>query len=335
MTSPLKAIKFKIHRYQLLPRSPLNSRVQQAPREGALIRIQFPAGTHGYADCFPWPELGDLPIAQQLDLLQRGSLTPLTRQSLFFAEHDAKARLNQQNLFEGLTIPTSHFLMPDLAELTKNRIIELAYEGFRLIKIKVGRDPEREASLILQTAHTCKSVGIKLRLDFNHSLHLESLKTFLDSIKTAFEEIDFIEDPMPFDPKNWEWIQKKYPIRLAADRIRPEQRLQINREIASVVILKPATQNSEEVASHAQEQELKIVVTSYLDHPLGQLCAAWSAAKLVQKYPNLIEDTGLLSHRVYHPHPFLTSIQTQGPILLPPSGQGFGLGEQLLAIEFK
>src|SRR5258708_24582201 len=91
-------------RYELAPKRRLSAIARDAPREGALIRIG-----DGFADVHPWPELGDLPLDDQLALLARGETTALTRQSLSFVSIDERARLASRSLFEGLTIPPSHW----------------------------------------------------------------------------------------------------------------------------------------------------------------------------------------------------------------------------------
>src|SRR5947207_12510223 len=93
-------------RYELVPKRRLSAIAGR--RVGALIRI-----SDGFADVHPWPELGDLPLDEQLSLLARGVTTPLTARSLCFAALDAEARAASRNLFEGLTIPPSHWPGPD------------------------------------------------------------------------------------------------------------------------------------------------------------------------------------------------------------------------------
>ncbi|MEA2329564.1 MAG: hypothetical protein QOE68_4523, partial [Thermoanaerobaculia bacterium] len=95
-------------RYELTPKRRLSSVAADGPRRGALIRVNG-----GYADVHPWPELGDLPLDEQLALLARRETTPLTQCSLEFASIDAAARRDGRSLFDGLTIPPSHWPGPD------------------------------------------------------------------------------------------------------------------------------------------------------------------------------------------------------------------------------
>src|SRR5687768_6861088 len=86
-----------VHRYTLHLR-------RGGIREGALLRVD-----DGFADVHPWPELGDLPLDSQLALLVRGEITPLTAASVRLARLDGDARRRGISLFEGLTIPLSHW----------------------------------------------------------------------------------------------------------------------------------------------------------------------------------------------------------------------------------
>src|SRR6476659_4640671 len=71
-------------RYELTPKRRLSAVADAGPRRGALIRVDG-----GYADIHPWPELGDLPLDEQLALLARGETPSLTASSLEVASIDA------------------------------------------------------------------------------------------------------------------------------------------------------------------------------------------------------------------------------------------------------
>ena len=89
-----------MHRYQLQTKKnvSLNRFVSAGiAREGALVNIDG-----GYASIFPWPELGDQPLREQLESLRSDFLTPLTQQAIFFAKIDADARQKKTSLFKDL-----------------------------------------------------------------------------------------------------------------------------------------------------------------------------------------------------------------------------------------
>lgn len=314
----LDSIKIEYSPYSLIAKSSLNSRCQKLQREGALLKVYYADDKVGYADCHPWVELGDLPLNDQLSHLARNNLTPLTRRSLHFAKVDADARARQYHLFTCLKSPLSHFLIGDLANFSPLDLELAMEEGHRCFKIKVGRDSMAE----LQQLKTIFSkAAITLRLDFNEKLTKDQLETFLFAMDDGVKEsIDFIEDPFPYNEKSWEDIQSKFYIQLACDRRAPEAK---NRPFSSsTLILKPAIQSPEQLISATQP----LIVTSYLDHPLGQLAAAYTTCQL-ENYSDRIH--GLNSHYLYQENTYSRQLSSKGPKFIFPVGTGFGFNELL------
>lgn len=208
----------------------LQSRVGRQARRGALIR----SGS-GFADVHPWPELGDAPLESQLALLARGQTTPLTRRSLEHARIDGAARERGVSLFDGLTIPLSHWPGPDPPD------------GFDTVKLKnIDVIPPR----------------VRLRIDFNARLRAEEFMLIAEGLPR--ERIDFVEDPCPYEPAVWTALREQTGLRLALDR-------KVAEEGVDVLVVKPAVQD---VPQSAKE----IIITSYMDHPVGQFAAAYFAA---------------------------------------------------------
>jgi len=106
-------------------------------------------------------------------------------------------------------------------------------------------------------------------------------------------------------------------------------------ESFSVLVHKPACQSSEWALRFARRLDVSLVVTSYLNHPVGQLSAAWAAGALALEDPKRIECCGLLSHSVYQENNFSTDMRTQGPFLIPPLGTGMGWDELLKGLSWK
>jgi O-succinylbenzoate synthase len=267
-------------RYELAPKRRLSAIARDAPREGALIRVG-----NGFADVHPWPELGDLPLDEQLALLARGETTALTRQSLSFVSIDEQARLASRSLFEGLTIPPSHWPGSDPPA------------EFNVAKLKsIERLPER----------------VRLRIDFNATLTPDE---FLQ-LRLPCERIDFIEDPCPYDPATWRMLREKTGLRLALDR-------EVAEEGVDVLVVKPAVQ---EMPATSRE----LVVTSYMDHAIGQFCAAFVAAS-----HGITSVCGLFTHVLYEPDPFFERVRADGPLLLAPEGTGIGFDDLLQSRPWK
>jgi len=267
-------------RYELTPKRRLSAIARDAPRQGALIRVG-----NGVADVHPWPELGDLPIDEQLALLARGETTALTRRSLHFASLDAAARAESRSLFDGLMIPPSHWPGSDPPA------------SFDIAKLKsIERLPER----------------VRLRIDFNATLTADE---FL-RLKLPRDRIDFIEDPCPYDASTWRMLRDRTGLRLALDRVVAE-------EGVDVLVVKPAVQ---EMPRTSRE----IVVTSYMDHAIGQFFAAYVAAS-----HGITNVCGLFTHVLYESDPFFECVRADGPRLLAPEGTGIGFDDLLEGLPWK
>lgn len=309
--------------YELIPISVIQSKSTHSKRSGALLKFQFENGTIGYADCHPWIELGDDPLELQLQWLKDGILTSLTSQSLAFATLDAKARAEGVNLFQDKTIPASHYLIANLENYQLSEVIKRVESGFTRIKIKLGNHLETEIKhlkILCEALSKSSSFSSKLRLDFNLKLDPHKFEQFLQQLGPWKDRVDFYEDPFLFDFPVWTALQKKHGIILACDH--QSQRLCECLDSSIVVVCKPAVQSESLFQGSGTSRR---VVTSYLDHPLGQLCAAFMATSLSQ--PS--EICGLLSHKVYQMNQFSEQLSNQGPILKPPHGTGFGFDELL------
>lgn len=283
-----------IWRYELVPKRALNARSAGLPRHGALLRTGS-----GVADIHPWPELGDAPLDEQLELLAQGETTSLTRQSLALARADGEAREASRSLFEGLPIPPSHWPFAGGA----------VPRQFDTVKVKMGPDPEWEPIRTL--------AGYRLRLDFNGTLNAREVMTFVNSLPPDIRDsIDFIEDPSPYDAAEWNALRSRLGVRLALDR-------GVEEEGVDVLVVKPAVQSFPESAK-------EIVVTSYMDHPVGQLGAAWVAAT---RAPS--STCGLLTHTLFERDPFLERMRIDGTRLVPPGGTGVGFDDLLEDLPWK
>jgi O-succinylbenzoate synthase len=268
--------------YTLQPRRALSAIATPGPRRGALIRVDS-----GFADIHPWPELGDAPLDEQLATLARGETTPLTRQSLKMARSDGDARGQGISLFEGLTIPASHWPGNDPPP------------GFDTAKVK-GIDglPPR----------------VRLRIDFNSTLRPEEFMLIAEGL--PHDRIDFVEDPCPYDPDVWIALREQTGLRLALDRIVAEDGV-------DVLVVKPAIQD-------VPKSRKEMVITSYMDHPVGQLHAAAIAARFATS-----ARCGLMTHVLFERNEFSERLRVDGARLVIPEGTGVGFDDLLQQIAWK
>lgn len=261
-------MSIRVHRYTLTFRN------GGGVRQGALLRVG-----EGFADVHPWPELGDAPLDEQLVRLARGETTALTRASLRLAALDADARRRGVSLFEGLTIPASHWPGNDPPA------------GFDTVKLK---------RVMEVPAH------VRIRIDFNARLSAEEFLRIAETLPK--ERIDFIEDPCAYDAEVWRDLRERTGLRLALDRFEG---------VADVLVHKPALQSE-------WPQHEDVVVTSYMDHPVGQFGAAYVAATHATN-----PRCGLMTHVLYEPDAFIDRVERDGDRLLPPHGTGIGFDDLL------
>ncbi len=282
-------------RYTLRSREGLNRRSGRRKHHGALIRTD--AG--GVGCLHPWPELGDRPIDDQLGLLARGARSPLIDAALRCAALDGAARAAHRSLFEGLTIPPSHQTLmaggaPD--------------PGFDLIKVKGGELPAR-------APHQ------RIRVDFNGTLDRPTFERWAAALPDP-ASIDFVEDPFPYDRDEWLACQESTGLALAVDRAGFAEK----RYWPGTVVIKPAIESVPDPAGR------RLVITSYMDHPVGQIFAAFEAARLAAGEGGT---HGLLTHSLFDPNPFSEQLCQTGNRILPPAGTGLGFDALLEGIPWQ
>ena len=330
--------------YELHPVAPLSSRASGIKaRVGALIRVHYkePAMI-GYADCFPWPELGDASLSDQLQHLTSGAPTALGARTLAFSRVDAEGRARGESLFRDLPVPESHAFGGTRIEyaLTHKSLAQYATAGFRTLKLKLGRDPGSEAKRIVASAGALREHGLRLRLDLNSSLDCTAAGKFLAEIAPLADRLDFIEDPLCGSLEEWRALLAETTIALAWDRPQATTGLLLMdaRALpANLVVLKPAVQDPFRLSSKLPR---RVVITSYLDHPLGIMHAAWAAGIRNRTEALTLDPTcGLLSHGAYAPTgalaPFLEVWNPPGPTFIPPPGTGAGFDRILADLPWK
>lgn len=317
----LRREKIWVHRYELESIASLNSRSTGTVRVGALIRCGS-----GFGCIHPWPELGDEPLEGQLSLLADGKTTRLTERTLECAQSDGVARENGVGLFSVKpAIPPSHWLY-----LSGDRPGEIEEAGFDTVKLKIGPD---HSSLGDQADTLAKlvSTGLKIRLDANESIEAELFRQWWASLDpTIRDRIEFVEDPIPWRDADIEALAS-IGVPVAADRQVARMPMHCGH-----AILKPAVDRIGPLLEWARRKGLELVVTSYMDHPLGQMWAAYRAVEIHRTDPDRLAQCGLLTHRCYRNRdPFFERIESRGPNLLPPAGTGLGFDEELERLPWK
>jgi O-succinylbenzoate synthase len=319
-------VKIWTHHYTLQPGSD-PTRAARGPRQGALLRIEFDDETIGYADLHPWEEFGHAPLADHLASLRTDQPTPLANLALRHARTDAAARRAGLSLFDGLLEVRSHALFTDWTSAPRSAFEQCAAEGYTAAKLKIGRNSQREAEAL----NVLADLPLRWRLDANASAETESFLATLTIAARA--NIEFLEDPMPYNSSVWSGLAEREKIPLALDWELPATPPPWPG--AQVLVIKPASQDAFPLALTAAHAGMQIVVTHSMDHPLGQSVALWTAMRLRQRHGDVVLDGGLQAAELYAPDKFSNQIRYRGPQTIPPQGTGFGFDEQLAAVEWK
>lgn len=304
-----------ISRYRLKARGFMNALSNRREFEGALIQIDG-----GFGCIHPWPELGDPPLEKCLVDLAGSRRWPVVRRAIRCAEYDRAARVFDHSLFEEMEIPRSH---ATLAKAEIGGVILALEAGFTTVKMKAGRDPVAEMKFL--EAMVAEFPALGWRLDFNESLTPEGAADFLSGLtEKARAAIEFVEDPCPFSESGWAELHRKTGVKLAVDREAAPLCI-----AAQVMVIKPAVDEPFLLGEAALSHQQRVVLTSYMDHPVGQTFAAWEAARLELQFPGLVGMCGLQTHPLFEPNEFIEAMGVWSPEFTPPAGTGLGFDDLL------
>ncbi len=324
-------VKFFISPYTLIPNAPLNALTGAAVREGVLLKVTWPDGLTGYADLHPWPELGDAPLKDHLADLKKGRVSAIVEQSIWLARRDAKLRSEKLNMFfEGVPIK-NNFTIIRSQILQPGMIDEICNEGFSSVKLKVGSDLVNEADFLNHLA----AANLRIRLDFNAVSSWQVFEKFISNLSPSVRAlIDYVEDPFPFDEKSWSEAQTL--VKIAVDnQMRKVPWKYLKKPPFDVLVVKPARTDVDVAVAYCKKWNLKMTITSSMDHPVGASHAAGLAMELKKEHGEMILEAGCLTHRLYHMDIFSAELTTQGPYLLRVKGTGVGFDKLLEGLEWQ
>ncbi|MFD2258027.1 hypothetical protein ACFSSA_15205 [Luteolibacter algae] len=304
--------------YRLKSRGFLNSVSARREFEGVLIR----AG-NGFGCIHPWPELGDPPLSKCLEDLRGRRFWPIVKRAMRCAEFDDAARSAEESLFEEMEVPQSHATLVNASP----KEIALAVEaGFSIVKMKAGRNLSDESDFI--ESMVSEYPQLKWRLDFNETLGPDEADAFLSALspKTRMA-VDFLEDITAFSESGWDRLWKKHRIRLAVDRESGP-----HRKAAQVTVVKPAVDEPFLLSEAAAMNQQRVVMTSYMDHPLGQSFAAWEAARTELIFPGLVGVCGVQTHHLFEKNEFVERMGDWKPGFTAAAGTGLGFDDELSSL---
>jgi o-succinylbenzoate synthase len=303
--------------YELKSAGGLNSVSPRTSHRGTLIRVGA-----GFGCIHPWPELGDADLEEQLKSLVDQNPTQPAAIALECTYQDGMARCEGRSLFAGVNapIPESHWLFQ-----TGDDIQTIRGEGFGTVKVKIG--PENPATELIEAL---ADEGLRIRLDANASFPFAQFRDWWDFLPARVVElIEFVEDPVPWNWWHWHCLEQA-GVPLAVDRDAEKKRPH-----CPWAIFKPAVNREENLLPWVREKGMLLAVTSYLDHPLGQIWAALAAQRLNVDEPEWLGECGLLSHRCFEKNAFSEQLRVIGSVLQVPEGTGLGFDDLLEALPWK
>ena len=301
--------------YRLRARGFLNAVSGRREFEGALIRLG-----NGFGCIHPWPELGDPPLAKCLADLAGPRRWPVVRRALRCVQYDAAAREHEESRFEEMEVPPSH---ATLSAADPAALAEAMAAGFTVVKLKCRGAARVEAVFLDEMA--ARHPQLRWRLDFNESATAGEVEAFLTNLSAAARQaLEFVEDPCPYEEAAWLELRRRTGACLAVDREASPRS-----SAAKVLVIKPAVDEPLPLAEAALTHRQRVILTSYMDHPLGQAFAAWEAARLALQLPGLPGICGLQTHHLFEPGPFSELLGPWQPAFTPPPGTGLGFDDLL------
>jgi O-succinylbenzoate synthase len=307
-----------IHEYLLRSGVALNSASHRRVFPGALLRVGS-----GYGCVHPWPEFGDAPIHEQLSLLAQGKTTPVTAMALHCASIDGTAREADISLFQDLDIPRSHYSW-SFAQDTRPQFEKVLAEGWPAIKAKGYANYGETTRFLENCARMSDDPRLLFRVDFNACLTPDDFHKFIEFMPVrVYRQLDFVEDPFPYDPALWSASRDKWGVKLALDKGWRNGTTGFDS-----VVVKPARRDWRTVAERHSDKPL--VLTSAMDHGLGQMYAAYQAALARKEHGHRIGLCGLSTQHLFDADPFFERIRVTGGHMTPDlTGGGLGFGDVL------
>lgn len=279
-------LSLSIFRYQ----SQFTGAGEQQTLEGALFRAED-RPDESVACLQPWPGLGDPTLDQLLKELMNDSRSkmpqshrspdqhPLLRNALA-ALRDTSFKPDTLALYEQkqLQIPTHVLIQKDDS---KEKIRTLLSEGVNRFKIKLRKEYDFCSGAFEHLRDLQDQFFFQIRFDANATTSKEEFLDCWKRLESLQSLVEFVEDPCPFDRDNWKSLEE-LGVPIANDRPlhfqKPEE---LTEDFpCKFLVMKPVRHNLNDWKQCFQNSGKKVVLTTALDHPWGQLWAFHSYLKL-------------------------------------------------------
>lgn len=307
----MKIVKSSCSAYTLKLKQPFStSKGIITERKGFLIKLFSENGTRGYGDCCPLSHFGSesyeqvetllqdfqLKIIIDLDDIERSitsTVEPLNsfptlkhgfEQALLnLISREKNISLNEILNSESKKIIHVNGVIPFFSvQSSASKAKELVKQGFKTLKLKVGRNNLDEDVACVRTVREEVGGEVKIRIDANGKWDLTTAADVLRQLEEY--SIEFVEQPVN-NLEDFIKLSKKTTIPLAADEsIRNLRDIYdfVNKKAVSVLILKPMMLGgiipTARTIEFANENKIKTVITTSLDSVIGRSFAVLAAS---------------------------------------------------------
>jgi O-succinylbenzoate synthase len=231
----------------------------------------------------------------------------LVEQALRCARLDGEARARRVSWWSQGEVPLSHATLTSFSEHED----DAALMAFTHVKAKMSLAQNEELISWAQ-----RHPAPRIRLDFNEVPMPPEFEAWWHALPAPLQaRIDWIEDPFLFEAREWRSLQERTGVTLALDRALSDDTVSPD----WLSVWKPAWQ--EMPRSVAKES---LVVTSAMDHPVGQAWAAFCAAQA-----GVTQVCGLRTDHLFARDAFTEAMGAWSPEWPILQGTGMGFDELL------
>lgn len=312
----MKIVHSSCSSYKLKFKQPYStSKGKISERKGFLIKLDSADRKSGYGDCCPLPDFGsesyeqaeakikDLELKIKIDLndIEKSILKtlepldgfPALRHGFEQALLNLISRDQNISLNEILNSPSKKTMNVNAAigflshEESVSRAKELVRKGYKTIKLKVGREDFKEDYACIKAIRETIGKDISLRIDANGKWNLSEAISSLSQLEKF--GIEYVEQPVN-KIDDYLALLNKTKIPLAADesiRSLKDAYDFISQKAVSVIILKPMMLGgiipTLKIIQFAQENKIKVVITTSLDSCIGRSFAVLAASFVEQE----------------------------------------------------
>lgn len=274
-------------------------------REGFFIHVETDDGT-GVGEAAPlpgWTEslddtrraLEDARTALLADgfdaALRDLADAPAARHAVSLARLDHDARRDGVPLYQHLggqpevaSVPVNATVGDAEPAETASRAAEATADGFRAVKVKIGRRPVEEDSARLAAVRDAVGDGVELRADANGAWSRRQARRAIEAF--AGLDVAFVEQPLSADDLAGHAALRGGPVDVALDETLATHGLDavVDAAAADVVVLKPMSlggvDRTRAMARRARAAGLDVVVTTTVDAAIARTGAVHVAASL-------------------------------------------------------